>query len=305
MPEIKKPCPKTGPRAGKGKRTTEDFPEGFYAMVSRIEDLYILQSIRPVKVILPFSRKIAKQLLNTELLKKALFSKAGLPFHARDIILSLDPFFPQEKDSEFEEYIGALMEKSYVNFIVNNLGHFSLFRRTDEAEKAVLIAGPWLYAFNSWAWEFITGAGAKYNVSPLENNRQNLERTFPMENHSLRKRVFVTVFSRPALFRIRADLHKVYDFENFSGRKDETFRLTPVDEGTNVYPWEPFSILDKTPFLRKAGFTRFILDFSSGPLKKAEYRDIMEAAQHADLIPGASRFNWKNGFFHEPVLKQN
>jgi len=66
---------------------------------------------------------------------------------------------------------------------------------------------------------------------------------------------------------------------------------------TLVYPWEPFSIVDKTPFLREAGFSRFILDFSSGPLKKTEYKEIMEMADRAAPIPGASRFNWKNGFF--------
>jgi len=293
MPEIKK----TGPKTGISRHKIEIFPEGFYAMVSRIEDLYVLQSIRPVKAIMPFGRKIARQLLNTELLKKELFSKAGLPFPARDIILSLDPFFPQKNDSELEEHISALVRIGYTNFIVNNLGHFSMFRRKDEGEKAMLIAGPWLYAFNSHAWDFINKAGAEYCVSPLENNRQNLERTFPAENHFIRKKVFVTVFSSPALFRICADLHKAYNFEHFSGRKDENFRMIPAEEGTIVHPQEPFSLLDKTPFLRKTGFTRFILDFSSGPLKKPEYRRIMEAAQNADPISGAGRFNWKNGFY--------
>ena len=104
---------------------------------------------------------------------------------------------------------------------------------------------------------------------------------------------------RPSLFRIRQDLGGIYNFEGFRGNRDESFILDTSPEGTLVYPWEPFSIVDKTPFLREAGFSRFILDFTSGPLKKAEYRDIMEAANRGSPIPGTSRFNWKNGFFRK------
>jgi putative protease len=285
-------------------------------MVSRVEDLYVLQSSRPIKAILPYNCKIAKRLLDRQ--------GQGLPFPARDIIISLDPFFPQEKDKELIEEIPALMERGYTRFIVNNPGHFSLFRQTaggknsgagNEPERAVLIAGPWLYTFNAWAWDFVARNGAEYCVSPLENNRQNLERTFPRPERDslsrgphtrgphLRHLVFVTIFSRPSLFRIRRDLGASYKFNFFSGHRtegrDETFRLVSDREGTMVYPSEPFSIVDKTPFLREAGFTRFILDFSSAPLKKAEYRDIMEAVKRAAPLSGVSRFNWKDGFFRD------
>ena len=276
-------------RARRGAR--EDFPAGFYAMVSRIEDLYVLQSIRPVKAILSYHKKLFKPLLGSR--------EKALPFQSRDIIISLDPFFPQGMDKELGEEIPALMEKGYTRFIVNNPGHFSLFRGENEREKAVLIAGPWLYTFNEWAWDFITRSGAEYCVSPLENNRQNLEKTFPYEEHGRRSRVFITIYSRPSLFRIRTNLGKLYDFEHFSGSRNENFLLVPAPEGTLVFPGEFFSIVDKTPFLREAGFKRFILDFSSGPLKKAEYRDIMEAANRVTPIPGTNRFNWKNGFFRK------
>ena len=64
-----------------------------------------------------------------------------------------------------------------------------------------------------------------------------------------------------------------------------------------VFPYDPFSILDKIPFLKEAAFNRFILDFSAGPLKKAEYREIMEALNRGISFPGVNRFNWKNGFY--------
>jgi putative protease len=281
-----------GSSRGGGKHNSTDMPEGVYAMVSRIEDLYVLQSSRPVKAILPVNQKTTKRLLYGQ----------ALPFPARDIILFLDPFFPQDKDAELGEEISALTEKGYTRFMVNSLGHFSLFR--NDSKTAALIAGPWLYTFNAWAWDFIARCGAGYCVTPLENNRQNLERTFSREDHNRRARTFVTVFSRPSLFRIRSDLGKVYGFNYFTGSRDEAFCLSPAPEGTLVYPREPFSIVDKTPFLREAGFSRFILDFSGRPLKKAEYRDIMEAVNKALPLHGTNRFNWKDGFYREPAVSK-
>jgi putative protease len=144
--------------------------------------------------------------------------------------------------------------------------------------------------------------GAGYLVSPLENNRQNLEKTI---DAPYRHRIFITVFAWPALFHIRASLGNLYDFGPFSDNQDEEFRLASGEEGTRVYPRQPFSIVDKLPFLREAGFSRFILDLRGGPgnsgssLKKAQYRDLMKSAQNALILAGASRFNWKDGFYKQ------
>jgi len=275
-------------RGKKEKIKRTDFPAGLYVMVTRIEDLYILQSSKPVMAILPYSHKLSKRLSGG--------GEQKPPFPAGNIIISLDPFFPQGKDRELDEAIPALMEKGYTRFIVNNLGHFSFFR---QRQDAVLVAGPWLYTFNAWAWDYISGCGAEYCVTPFENNRQNLEKTFPRQEQEpfRRSRVFVTVFARPGLFRMRRDLGAFYDFENFTGSRDEAFRLVSAPEGSSVFPREAFSIVDKIPFLQEAAFSRFIIDFSSGPLKKAEYRTVMEAVNCVRPLSGTTRFNWKNGFY--------
>ncbi|MCL2008638.1 MAG: U32 family peptidase [Treponema sp.] len=266
------------------------FPGGYYAFVSGIEDLYILQSEKPVKVILPFSMKLVNKLLGSH--------RQPLPFAFKDIIFSIDPYFPQWKEEELNEGITALLEEGYSTFIVNNLGHFSFFRN----EKDItLIAGPWLYSFNVWAWDFLKRCGADYCISPLENNRQNLEKTFNREKNSSFRRsdVFLTIFARPSLFRLSRDLRAFYGLEYFTDNRKETFQLIPHQTESLVLPFEAFSIIDKTPFLKEAGFNRFILDFSSMRLKKSEYRDIMEALSRTLPLPGTSRFNWKNGFYTE------
>jgi putative protease len=96
---------------------------------------------------------------------------------------------------------------------------------------------------------------------------------------------------------MRRDLGVFYDFGNFTGSRDEAFRLVSAPEGSSVFPMEAFSIVDKIPFLQEAAFSRFIIDFSSGPLKKAEYRTVMEAVNRVRPLSGTTRFNWKNGFY--------
>jgi len=271
----------------------ELFPEGLYAAVSRPEDLYILQSSRPRKVILTLSGKNAKRLLADE----------TLPFKPAEIILSLDPWFPQNvagyEDDGITEKIEQLIEKGYLQYIVNNPGHFSLFRKYD---KVKIITGPWLYMFNSWSLSFIASSFSSGNrivdgfISPLENNRQNLERTLGTQKQ-LRKKFFLTVFAWPPLFNIGANLKPVLNINRFTDNMDENFLLITGNEGSFVYPDKYFSIIDKIPFLKEAGFGRFIIDLTGPVLKKSNYKDLMRAINENAPLPHSSRFNWKDGFY--------
>jgi putative protease len=240
---------------------------------------------------LAYKRKIAAYLLDE--------GKPPLPFNPGELILTLDPFFPQSMEATLADEIPLLMEKGYRQFVVNNPGHFSYFRNTGFAKPPLLIAGPYLYIFNQWAESLVAAMGADYFISPLENNRQNLERTLPRQGAGGGRRslAFVTVFAWPALFRIRADLGQAYNFGKFEDSRGESFSLVSDSGGSQVLPETPFSIVDKIPFLREAGFDRFILDFSGPVLKKKDYKDIMDAVKNAAPLPGVSRFNWKDGFF--------
>ena len=284
----KAPLPHFPP--GKKQRRSDEkrgdnFPEGLYVEVSRPEDQYFIQSIRPVKAILNYKRSFLSRLLGN--------MKQPLPFRPEEIVLFLDPFFPQSLDEELSEDVPSLLDRGYRFFVVNNPGHFSLFRNSG----AALIAGFWLYAFNLWAWAFIASEGAACFISPLENNRQNLEKTISRENRS---QAFITIYSRPPLFRIRSDLGDLYKFGKFTDSQGEEFRLDTAPQGSLIFPEKTFYIGDKVPFLKKAGFSRFILDFSGSPVRKQDYRDIVEAVQAAVPLKGSGRFNWKDGFFSDP-----
>jgi len=272
------------------KSFAQAFPEGLYAAVSRPEDLYILQSSRPQKAILYLSRKTAEYLLAE--------NKPPLPFKPSEIILTFDPFFPQSAAGceTAPNEIGQLIKKGYHQYVLNNPGHFSLFRGY---EKIKLIAGPWLYMFNSWALSFISSLGADGFIPPLENNRQNLERTLGQDK-KLRHMFFITVFAWPPLFNIRADIGSVLKFSSFADNMNENFLLVKEKDNVpaaHVYPEKYFSIIDKIPFLKEAGFSRFIIDLRCPALKKSNYKDLMKAVNECSPLPGSNRFNWKDGFY--------
>ena len=266
-----------------------------YVAVSRTDDLYVVQSSRPVRVILNLSEKTAGYLRGIARGSAPGKGRPPLPFKPAEIILALDPYFPQAASEPLAPVIQQLAGLGYRQYMVNNPGHFSLFRSL--RPDVQLIAGPWLYMFNSWALSFVASLGADAFVSPLENNRQNLERTFGTDSRNpLRAMAFIPVFALPPLFRIRADLRPAYGFRTFSDNLDENFTLVTGPEGSTVIPEKPFSITDKIPFLKEAGFRRFIIDLSGPPLKKRDYKDLMRAVDTGAPLPRVSRFNWKDGF---------
>ncbi|MCL2759349.1 MAG: U32 family peptidase [Treponema sp.] len=292
----------TSNESGRNKKN-EPFPEELYVAVSRPEDFYILQSSRPKRVMLPLSRKNARYLLSD--------NKPVLPFKPAEMIITLDPWFPQSiagyENAVMADEIRQLIEKGYHHYVVNNPGHFSMLRDFD---KIKLIAGPWLYTFNSWSLSYIASLGVHGFISPLENNRQNLERTCSEVSgvrgaasvqKQLRKKFFITVFAWPPLFSIRDNLSHTINFNSFTDNTDESFLLTTSPEGSAVYPNKYFSIIDKIPFLKEAGFGRFIIDLSGPVLKKSNYKDLMrsfsENARVIQPLPHSSRFNWKDGFY--------
>ncbi|MDR0561920.1 MAG: U32 family peptidase [Spirochaetaceae bacterium] len=265
------------------KRTdAKTFPAGIYLGVSRVEDLYMIQSAKAAGAMLGYTRKTAVHLMRG----------GTLPFAPEKVILTLDPYFPQSMDRVYAEEIPQLLSRGYRRFAVNNPGHFSYFRNTE----ASLIAGPYLYVFNRWANSFIADLGTDYFISPLENNRQNLERTVEPKRRIF---TFITVFAYPPLFRIRADLGETYPFCRFSDSRGEEFFLISQREGSQVIPEKPFSIIDKIPFLQEAGYGRFIVDISGLPMKKRDYRDILRSVENAVPLANTSRFNWKDGFYQE------
>jgi putative protease len=279
------------PRMAAAGKQTRQLPTGLYLQTDRTADLFQIQGDRPDAVILEYNKETAK----------ALLGGAVLPFGKKELILALPPFFPEALDERVSAELHHLVEAGVRSLLLNNPGHLSLARELRETNPGLrLIAGPWLYTFNRRSWKFVWDALLKlgvepYIVSPLENNRQNLERTV---DPSLRPNCLVTLFSYPPLFNLRSDANRDmgYRFKRFYDKQGAPFVLTPGA----VRPVAAFSITDKKPFLEKAGFKRFILDISGGNFNKKDYRDLMESVRRTIPLKGTTRFNWKDGFYQPP-----
>ncbi len=310
-----------------GKAELGALPDGLYALVSRVSDIFLLNAFRPAKAMILFDRK------NAEALRK---HEKELPFKRDTLVFWLDPYFPEGDASWLVPELEYWVSRGQRIFVANNPGHLGLLRtlagtigstgsggpaREGAVEKAgasgsgddfddersakrrpaptkndefTIISGPWLYAFNRWSAAFFLGEGARFIVPPLEISKQDFQKlseTVPSASW------MPVVFAYPALFRIRADLGPKYDFRYFTDRDGESYELVTGEDYSVVIPSRPFSMVDRIPFLRKEGVGKFILDFSHVELTKQLYRQVMKAAEEGKVLPDTSRFNWKNGFW--------
>lgn len=213
------------------------------------------------------------------------------------LVISLDPFFAEGKSEEFENVVSVLVEKGYSTFIVNNIAHINILKKY----KVKLIAGPYLYTFNRWAVSFLENSNIMALQSPAENSEKNLEAIF--ENSAERSRVLVSVFSYPVLFRMRFKLPGDYDFTYFSDKEGMGFKVNSTPDGSFVMPEYPFSLLDKMETLKSKGWTHQLIDFSKTKILKSDIRNLVSIIQKHEFIEGASRFNWKNGFYNPEKME--
>ena len=265
------------------KKDTEGLQPGFYALVGKTADLHAVLAANPQKAMLLFDK------VNAEALRK---NESTIPYKRERLVLWLDPYFPEADTSWLETELQYWISRG-VNWIVaNNLGHFSILRGKD----VKLIAGPWLYTFNRWAVGFLFDQGCKYIIPPLEISKQNFMRILEGVPPQA---AFPIVFSNPQLFRIRGDLSAKYDSTTFLDRDKSAYFLRGKRDYNVLVPERPFSIIDRTPFLRKERIDKFILDLSNSDPAKGFFRDVAKAAAEARILPEASRFNWKDGFYND------
>ncbi len=271
-----------------GKRLDAVFEPGIYVLAGKVADLHAVLTFRPKKAMILFNR------LNAETMRR---DEGSLPFKRDRLILWLDPYFAESDASwllaELEYWIG----KGVSLVIINNQAHFALLR----GKNVTMIAGPWLYTFNPWALSYYLEQGVQAVISPYEISRQTLYRL----TEYVPAQFFVPiVFAYSDLFRIRADLSRVYGQSHFSDREGNSFSLVGKRDYSVVIPDKPFSLIDLVPNLKKQGFSRFILDLSNAGPAQGLYRDIARAVDQFKSLSSTSRFNWKDGFWSEERVRR-
>ncbi len=263
------------------------FPEGLYVQVSTTADAHLTQILHPVRLIMELNNETTY-----DLLKKDLPEKPILPYSKKMVIISLDPYVAEGTVETLRKTLDTLIEKGYNQFMVNNLAHINMLKGKKDVK---LIAGPYLYTFNKWAVSFLENQNIMAIESPIENSERNLEETF--RTASEKSRVLLNVFAYPQLFRMRFKLPKEYDFTYFTDKEGVTFKVNSTPDGSFVMPEYPFSLLDKMDSLKNRGWKRQLIDFSKTKVLKSNMKDMLNLIQNHEPVQGASRFNWKDGFY--------
>lgn len=263
------------------------FPEGIYVQVSSIADVFAVQGLKPVRMIIEYNHETAYDLLN---------HKTVLPFSKKQIYISLDPFCSSAQEDQLKAELEQLIADGYYNFVANNLAHIQMLK----GQKVHVIAGPYLYTFNRWAVSWLENQNIGAFIMPYENSRINLEATYEAD---VRSRVLVPVFAYPALFRMRFKLPDDYDFTYFEDKESKTFKVNSTQDGSFVMPEEPFSILDKTNFITQAGFKRLLIDFSKTKVNRSQIKAVTTSMVKGQPLPDISRFNWKDGFYNPQQIE--
>jgi len=237
--------------------------------------------MRDKKAMILFSRK------NAELMRR---HEKELPFKRDSLVIWLDPWFPEADAAWLQEEIEYWIGKDQRAWVANNPAHLGMLR----GRGLTVVAGPWLYAFNRWSAAFLLEEGAAFLVPPLEISKQDFQKVSEVVPSASWMPV---VFAYPALFRMRGDLSERYDFRFFTDREGSSYELAADRDQSVVIPSKPFSIVDRIPFLKKEGISKFILDFSHVEFTKPLYKTVMKAAEEGRVLPETSRFNWKEGFW--------
>lgn len=268
------------------------FPEGVYVQVSSIADVFAVQGMNPVRVILEYNNETSYDLLN---------HKTVLPFSKKQLYISLDPFCAAAVEDKLNEELQQLVTDGYQNFVVNNIAHINMLKEAQKNGKVNIIAGPYLYTFNRWAVSWLENQEIGAFVMPYENSRRNLEATF---EQNVRSRVLVPVFAYPALFRMRFKLPKDYDFTYFEDKEEKVFKVNSTVDGSFVMPEEPFCITDKVKHIQDSGFRRILIDFSKTKVSRSQIKAITTSMAKGLPLPDISRFNWKDGFYSPQQIEE-
>jgi len=264
------------------------FPDGIYAQVSSIADVFQVQGLNPVRVIIEYNSETGYDLLN---------HKTVLPFSKKQIFISLDPFCSASQEDKLAEELKQLIADGYVNYVCNNIAHLNMLK----GQKVNIMAGPYLYTFNRWAASWLENQNVTSFIMPYENSRRNLEATY---DSTLRQRVLVPIFAYPALFRMRFRLPEDYDFTYFEDKEGKLFKVNSTMDGSFVMPEEPFSTLDKVNFIYQSGFKKVLIDFSKTKVNRSQIKAITTSMTKAQPLPDISRFNWKDGFYNPQQLEE-
>lgn len=207
------------------------------------------------------------------------------PNQQRRFIWSLPPIILEKDCTYYEKAVAWYCEHGYLNWELNNWGHFSLFERR---HRPWLMAGARLNLRNTAALATVAELGCRQAVPSLEITLEELQ---ALARSGAAGGAVICVYFWPALHVSRLQ-PKLQPGTAFFSPRNEAYQTLHQDGCTRIYADQPVSWLDHLSTLRALGYRRFLCDLSDGPEPQGRnLAQVVNGFQHERSDQPASLFN--------------
>lgn len=211
------------------------------------------------------------------------------------LVWCLPPVILEEDLDWYAQTVTLLAREGCTEF---QLGHFSqqlLFAGEMKGQDFRLYTNYTCNLLNSMTVRVMAGMGFAGMQFSLETDRENLARSLshPQAVGS-RTPVGLYVFGRPALFTARLDDRRYLYGRRFVSPKGESFILEQGEGMTQARSVLPLSLLEWRKELETMGLSYFVVDLSSGNIKK-NIADFFSLYYRRGVLPPVLTGNFQGG----------
>lgn len=200
------------------------------------------------------------------------------------------PFVIFDKDwPDTRSVIRQLAQMGFVNFRLNNLGHFPLF---DKIQDLNLYSSFRLFSLNSQSIAALAELGIGEAELYIEDDRKNLS---DILRHQLPIPTAMTVYASAPLLTSRVKIKNVRSDNPVLSDRDDAYRVQQRQGLTWLNSETDFSFIANISELESLGCHNFIVDLSHlGPFSQPG-KQVLDAVKRGYDPPGSSKFNYERG----------
>ena len=198
------------------------------------------------------------------------------------------PFVIFDKDwVDTRGAIRQLVQMGFINYRLNNLGHFPLF---DKLDGVNLFSSFRLFSLNSQAVSALAELGIKEAELYIEDDRHNLT---DILRHQLPIPTAMTVYASVPLLTSRVKIKNVRSDNPVLSDRGDAYRVQQRQGLTWLNSETDFSFIANMAELKNLGCQRFVVDLSHlGPFSQPGKR-VLDAIRQGYDPDGTSKFNFE------------
>lgn len=276
-------------RSGERQRN----PPQWWVRISALRDMHCRLPVQPERYLLAMTPG------NVETWQQA---GARLRRGRKTLVWCLPPVIMEEDLGWYANTVSALSRDGCTDF---QLGHFSqqlLFAGEKGRQDIRLYANYTCNLINSMALRVMSKLGFTGVQFSLETDQENLARSLShwqssgqsMRAGAVRCAIGIYVFGRPALFTSRLDDRRYQYGKRFASPRGESFILEQGEGMTQARSVLPFSLLEWRKELEFLGLSYFLVDLSSGNIKK-NISDFTALFYRRGVLPPVLNGNFQGG----------